>query len=202
MGPDQLSPLLTKQIGSTRVDVVLEDITTLLVDVIVNSAASALPRSGVDAAVHRAAGPRLLYEHKALGDLNKGQQLYMTRGYNLPARFVIHAIGPTWRGGQYAENRKLGICYRDALFLANAHKMTSIAFPAISAGRNAFPAKNVAEIAVDSLRRFLLMRSWDPAHLATNQSCSIRQVLFCCFSEMSAQCHVNALNSFLSTSWE
>ena len=140
---------------------------------------SLLGGGGVDGAIHRAAGPELLAECRTLGGCATGSAK-ITRGYRLPAKHVIHAVGPVWQGGGSDEDALLASCYRTALDLAAAARLASIAFPAISTGIYAFPADRAARIAVGTVASEL---SAAPA---------IRRVVFCCFSEQSAQHHVDA----------
>jgi O-acetyl-ADP-ribose deacetylase (regulator of RNase III) len=145
------------------------DITALAVDAIVNAANAALSGGGgVDGAIHRAAGPELLSECRQLGRCPPGEAR-ITRGYRLPARFVIHAVGPVWQGGDFREDALLASCYRNALRLAVEHELRSIAFPAISTGIYRFPVDRAARIATAEVARFLAT----DAHL--------EQVIFCCF---------------------
>ncbi|WNM23290.1 O-acetyl-ADP-ribose deacetylase [Demequina capsici] len=131
------------------------DITTLDVDAIVNAAkTSLLGGSGVDGAIHRAAGPGLLDECRTLGGCPVGHAR-ITRGYRLPARHVIHTVGPVWRGGGHGEAQLLASCYRESLALADSEGLTSIAFPAISTGIYGFPAALAAQIAVREVRAYL-----------------------------------------------
>jgi len=138
-----------------RVQVVRADITRLEVDAIVNAAnSSLLGGGGVDGAIHRAAGPELLAECRTLGGCKTGQAK-ITGGYRLPARYVIHTVGPVWRGGHDHEDELLAGCHRACLALARQHDVTSIAFPAISCGIYGFPIPRAAEIAMRTLAEVL-----------------------------------------------
>ena len=155
-------------------EVLQGDITTLDVDAIVNAAnTSLLGGGGVDGAIHRKAGPDLLRECRALGGCPTGDAK-ITKGYRLPARYVIHAVGPVWHGGSSGEARLLAGCYRRAIELANNRELTSIAFPAISTGIYGYPKREAATIAVDTVRASLTDAS------------TITRVIFCCFDEETA----------------
>jgi len=133
------------------VEIVRADITTLQVDAIVNAANSRLAGGGgVDGAIHRAAGPRLLQACRQLGGCPTGEAR-ITPGFDLPARYVIHAVGPVWSGGQHGEAQLLRGCYRNALALAEEHGCRSVAFSAISCGVYGYPVERAAEIAVDEV---------------------------------------------------
>ena len=158
------------------------DITTLAVDAIVNAAnTSLLGGGGVDGAIHRAAGPELLAECQSLNGCATGDAK-ITRGYRLPAKHVIHAVGPVWRGGRSGEPDLLASCYRRALELASAHRLSSIAFPSISTGVYGYPIELAAPLAVATVR----------AHLAGT---SITDVIFCCFSASDLAVYEESLRS-------
>lgn len=170
--------LLVAEIGAARMEICVADITTLAVDAIVNAAnRTLLGGGGVDGAIHRAAGPELYEECKTLGGCATGAAK-ITRGYRLPAKHVIHAVGPVWNGGGEGEEELLASCYRTALDLAAAHRLTSIAFPAISTGIYRFPPDHAARIAVGTVA----------AELA-GSPCGIARVVFCCFAPAAADHH-------------
>jgi len=175
------SPLLSADVKGCRLDVLVADITTLDVDAIVNAAnESLLGGGGVDGAIHRAAGPELLAECRTLGGCDTGSAK-ITRGYRLKARHVIHAVGPVWSGGDKGEDELLASCYHTALALAAEHRLTSLAYPAISTGVYRFPPDRAARIALGTVASEVAA-----AHRG------LKRVVFCCFSEQSAAHHTDA----------
>jgi O-acetyl-ADP-ribose deacetylase (regulator of RNase III) len=164
--------LAARQIGTARLEVIVADITGLSVDAIVNAAnTSLLGGGGVDGAIHRAAGPELVAECRTLHGCETGGAK-ITFGYRLPARHVIHAVGPVWNGGNRGEDQALASCYRRSIELCQAHGLASIAFPAISTGVYRFPPGRAADLATA------------PA---------VTRVIFCCFSNESAALHAQAM---------
>ena len=164
-----------------RIEVVEGDITRLKVDAIVNAAnTSLLGGGGVDGAIHDAAGPKLLEECRRLGGCPTGEAR-VTRGYDLPAKHVIHTVGPVWHGGGRGEDELLASCYRNSLALAAPSGVRTIAFPAISTGAYGFPMKRSAKVAVREVREFL------------RHNPSIEKVMFVCFDAGAQEAYEAAL---------
>jgi O-acetyl-ADP-ribose deacetylase (regulator of RNase III) len=173
--------LVAAEVGSARLEVCVADITTLKLDAIVNAAnRTLLGGGGVDGAIHRAAGPELRAECEKLGGCATGAAK-ITSGYRLPAKHVIHAVGPVWSGGGQSEDELLASCYRAALDLAAARRLTSIGFPAISTGVYGFPPDRAARIAVSAVA----------AELAAAPR-GIGHVVLCCFAQAAADYHIAA----------
>ena len=173
-----------RQIGAARLEVIVADITSLRVDAIVNAAnTSLLGGGGVDGAIHRAAGPELLAECRTLHGCETGDAK-ITRGYRLPARHVIHAVGPVWHGGSQGEDDAACVLLSPRDRTLPGHHLPSVAFPAISTGVYRFPADRAARIAVSTTAEALAAA---PA---------VSTVIFCCFSPESARLHSEALAEF------
>ncbi|MGH8082547.1 MAG: O-acetyl-ADP-ribose deacetylase [Lysobacter sp.] len=154
-----------------RLSAVQGNITTLTIDAIVNAAnSSLLGGGGVDGAIHRAAGPDLVAECRLLGGCKTGEAK-LTRGYRLPARYVIHTVGPVWRGGDHDEAALLASCYRRSLEVAATRDIASIAFPCISTGIYGYPLEAAAKTAIESVGETL-----------SRSGQSIEEVVFCCYS--------------------
>lgn len=166
-----------------RIELVNSDITTLKVDAIVNAANnSLLGGGGVDGAIHRAAGPELLAECRTIKGCPTGEAK-ITRGYKLPARYVIHTVGPIWHGGAKGEPKLLAACYKNCFRLAAEYQIASIAFPAISTGVFRFPKEQAAAIAVRESRAALASRP------------ELTRVLFVCFNEETGLAYEKGLAS-------
>ena len=176
--------MAARQIGTARLEVIVADITSLSVDAIVNAPnTSLLGGGGVDGAIHRAAGPELLAECRTLHGCATGDAK-ITGGYRLPARHVIHAVGPVWNGGNRGEEEALASCYARAIELCQTNGLASVAFPAISTGVYRFPADRAARIAVSTAVETL---AGAPV---------VERVIFCCFSNESAALHAQAMAGF------
>lgn len=168
-----------------RMQVLAADITKLKVDAIVNAAnESLLGGGGVDGAIHRAAGPALLEECRQIGGCPTGEAR-LTAGYRLPARYVIHTVGPVWQGGGHGEAELLASCYRSCLALAVEHRLRTIAFPAISCGVYGYPVRHAARIAVAETITGL------------QQNTGLEEVIFACFGEEVFWAYERALNAAL-----
>jgi len=169
-----------------RIMVVEGDITKQPVEAIVNAAnSSLLGGGGVDGAIHRAAGPGLLKECRKLGGCSTGQAK-MTKGYNLPAKWVIHTVGPVWQGGDRGEDELLASCYRTSLELAVEKGVRTLAFPAISTGVYGFPLERATAIAVSEVRSFL------------EKNPSLEKAVFVCFGKYTYECYLSALKDVSS----
>ncbi len=166
---------------SGRMEVIEGDITALKVEAIVNAANnSLLGGGGVDGAIHRAAGPGLTAECRTLGGCATGEAK-ITAGYNLPARWVVHTVGPIWSGGRANEDALLASCYRNSLALAVERGIKTIAFPAISTGAYGYPLKRAAQIAIGEVKRFL------------EHNTAIERVLFVCYGRASYEVYRTVL---------
>jgi O-acetyl-ADP-ribose deacetylase len=167
--------------------VVEGDITRQQVEAIVNAAnTTLLGGGGVDGAIHRAAGPGLLEECRALGGCPTGEAK-ITKGYGLPAKWVIHTVGPVWRGGEHGEDELLARCYRNSLRLVQEHGIRSVAFPSISTGTYGFPMSRAARIAIAEIRKFL-----ETDH-------SVEKVLLICFGRSAHVSFLDALQDAAGT---
>jgi len=170
-----------------RIEVREGDITKQRVDAIVNAAnTTMLGGGGVDGAIHRAAGPELLEECRTLGGCPTGQAK-ITKGYKLPARWVIHTVGPVWRDGEHGEDELLASCYRNSLALAEQHGVRTVAFPSISTGAYGFPMERAARIAVREVKTFLEKNS------------SIEKVVLVCFGRSAFDTHRQAVGEIRTT---
>jgi O-acetyl-ADP-ribose deacetylase (regulator of RNase III) len=168
-----------------RIAVIEGDITRQNVEAIVNAAnSSLLGGGGVDGAIHRAAGPGLLAECRTLGGCPTGEAK-ITGGYNLPARYVIHTVGPVWRGGSHREAELLASCYRRSLALAAAHDLRTVAFPSISTGAYSYPMELAARIAVTEIKKFL------------EQNSTIDKVVLVCFGRQAYEIHRAAVEEII-----
>jgi O-acetyl-ADP-ribose deacetylase len=173
-----------KPIVIKSISIVMADITTLKVDAVVNAANnSLLGGGGVDGAIHRAAGPQLLEECRSIGGCPTGEAR-ITRGYNLPAKWIIHTVGPIWQGKNRGEDDLLACCYRNSFSLALSHVAKSIAFPAISAGVYKFPMERACCIAIGEMMAFL-------------EKSSEIEVIAVCFSARACRCYQDALLELL-----
>lgn len=166
-----------------RIEVVLDDITKQEVDAIVNAANnSLLGGGGVDGAIHRVAGPALLEECRELKGCSTGQAK-ITRGYRLPAKWVIHTVGPVWRGGNYQEDEYLAQCYQSCFSLIEEHLLKTVAFPSISTGAYRFPLERATKIAITETVNFLKRNHF------------VKKILFVCFNHRAYDCYVSKLKN-------
>jgi len=169
-----------------RIAVVEGDITQQAVDAIVNAAnTTLLGGGGVDGAIHRAAGPELLAECRALGGCATGQAR-ITKGYRLPAKWVIHTVGPVWRDGKHGEDEMLASCYRSCFELVQQHGIRSVAFPSISTGAYGFPMERAARIAVKEAKLFL------------ERNRSVERIQLVCFGKSAFDVHLRAVKDIFA----
>ncbi|MBN1384521.1 MAG: O-acetyl-ADP-ribose deacetylase [Elusimicrobia bacterium] len=169
----------------TDIEIILGDITKLKVDAIVNAAnKSLLGGGGVDGAIHIAAGPGLLEECRGLGGCQTGEAK-ITKGYNLPAKYVIHTVGPVWHGGSSGERDLLADCYKNSLSLALKNKIKSIAFPSISTGVYRFPMEKAAPIALNEVKIFI------------EKNTGLKKVIFVSFSESNFKIYKEFYNKII-----
>lgn len=169
---------------TAKLEIIKGDITKITVDAIVNAANnSLLGGGGVDGAIHRAAGPLLLAECKTLDGCDTGEAR-LTHGYNLPAKWVIHTVGPVWQGGKNMEDNLLAWCYKNSMKLAVKHNIETLAFPSISTGAYGFPVARASKIAIREIKKFI--------------SCNdeIKKVVIVCFDDKTYNAYVNAEKEF------
>ena len=169
---------------SDRIEVVLSDITKQQAEAIVNAANnSLLGGGGVDGAIHHAAGSELLEECRKLKGCSTGQAK-ITRGYRLPAKWVIHTVGPVWKGGNYKEDEYLTQCYQSCFTLIEKHLLKTVAFPSISTGVYRFPLERAAEIAITETLNFLKRNNF------------VEKIIFVCFNKKVYDCYISELKKY------